>query len=313
MRVRSILPLALLLALLAAPAAEARYVVGMAEQSPAMFASPLWRDLHMKRVRYIVPWDWRKSKAQVAEIDAYLRAAGAARQEVLVEFTASRGCYENGVYSRSRSCRAPSPASYRRSVRRFLGRYPFLHVFAPWNEVNHPSQPTYRSPRRAAQYYSVLEAACRRCKVLGADVLDSSNARTYLRRFLAALKGRDPRLWGLHNYSGVNRRTSATTRAVLASVPGEVWLTETGGIVRFTPNFPHSEARAANRIKYMFRLADAYDARRRGLRSRITRLYLYQWLGVSRSARWDAGLVDQDGTARAGYRTFKRYAARRAK
>ena len=55
---------------------------------------------------------------------------------------------------------------------------------------------------------------------------------------------------------------------MLRNAPGEVWLTETGGILKFLPSFPRSETRQANRTKYMFKLADTYDRRRSGLRGR---------------------------------------------
>jgi hypothetical protein len=60
----------------------------------------------------------------------------------------------------------------------------------------------------------------------------------------------------------------------------------------------------------MFKLADRYDRRRSGLSSRITRLYNYQWTGVSRRERFDAGLVNPNGKGRKAYRQFKKLAAR---
>ena len=41
------------------------------------------------------------------------------------------------------------------------------------------------------------------------------------------------RIWGLHNYKDVNRKQSKGLTNVLKTVPGEVWLTETGGITKF--------------------------------------------------------------------------------
>jgi hypothetical protein len=87
-----------------------------------------------------------------------------------------------------------------------------------------------------------------------------------------------------------------------------VWLTETGGIVQFLPSFRYSPSRAAKRTSWMFTLANRYDSHRRGLRSRITRLYVYKWFGEPRSARFDAGLVDGSGRPRSAYRTFARHA-----
>jgi hypothetical protein len=133
--------------------------------------------------------------------------------------------------------------------------------------------------------------------------------RCYLRAFLRRAPGR-PRLWGLHNYQDVNNRTSLDTRRMLETVPGKVWMTETNGIVKFgdSRQWRYSEARAARRTRWMFRLADRYDSRHRGMRSRITRLFIYQWFGAPPGARFDAGLVDPDGTPRAAYFVLQKHA-----
>jgi hypothetical protein len=58
----------------------------------------------------------------------------------------------------------------------------------------------------------------------------------------------------------------------------------------------------------MFKLANRYDSRKRGLRSKITQLYVYQWWGAPRGARFDAGLVNPDGSPRKAYRVFAKTA-----
>jgi hypothetical protein len=307
-----------LVALLLLPAAAAsspaeagaRYRVGLGEQDPAMFDSPLWKSLHLTQVRYLVDWDWHRT-GQQAEVTAFMRAARAHRQRVLVTFNAHSGCFDGRRYSRRKACRAPSARAYRRSVRRFDDRFPWVRVYSAWNEVNHISQPTFARPRLAVRYYRVLrrEGRRRHFRTMAADVLDTSNMRRYLRAFLRRAPGR-PRLWGLHNYQDVNRRTSEDTRRMLAIVSGEVWFTETGGIVKFgnSGQWPYSERRAANRTRWMFRLANRFDQRRRGLRSRISRLYVYKWLGGG--GRFDAGLVNENGTARRAFYVVRRLARR---
>ena len=57
----------------------------------------------------------------------------------------------------------------------------------------------------------------------------------------------------------------------------------------------------------------AADSRLSGLKGRVTRLYNYQWTGAPRSARFDAGLVNVDGTARKAYTVFKRQAKKYAR
>jgi hypothetical protein len=94
---------------------------------------------------------------------------------------------------------------------------------------------------------------------------------------------------------------------MLQSVPGEVWLTETGGIVKLEPQLERDPKRAAKRTRGMFKLAEKYDTKRTGYRSKITRLFVYTWFGEKRSARFDAGLVNRDGSPRRAYNVFERF------
>ena len=304
MAFRKMLPVVLLAALFAAPTAEARYKVGLGEQSASMFASPKWQSLKLKRSRYIVPWNWNKSAAKRAEVTAWMNAAHAARQQVLVAFGARNGCFNGHRYSKRKKCRAPSTKAYRRSFRAFDNAFPWVRTYSAWNEANHVSQPTFRKPKLAVRYYDVLrkEARARKFKVMALDVLDTSNLSSYVRSFKRRAHG-SPRLWGLHNYQAVNYRTSKDTRRMLRLARGEVWLTETGGIVRFAGSRlkKYSPKRAAARTKYMFKLANRFQHRRAGMRSKITQLYVYTWFGEPRGARFDAGLVNPNGTPRKAY------------
>jgi hypothetical protein len=298
----------LLATLVLVPSAEAKYRVGVGDQSAAMFDSPRWQSLKLKRTRYLVPWNWHQSAAQIDETTAFMNRARAARQQVLVTFTARRGCWNGRRYSRSRACRAPSAKAYRSAFGRFDNRFPWVRTYSAWNEVNHASQPTYRKPRLAVRYYEVLrkQARKRKFKVMAADVLDTSNMSRYLRSFMRRAKG-SPRLWGLHNYQDVNYRTSKDTKRMLRTVRGQVWLTETGGIARFG-RLKFSTSRQAKRTRWMFKLANRYDSRRPGMRSKITQLYVYRWFGEARGARFDAGLVSAAGAPRRAYSVFARVA-----
>jgi hypothetical protein len=298
---------ALVLCATFAASAQANFKVGIADQDARMFDNPNYQKLNIKRIRYLVPFDWYKYRYQINEVTGFLNRANADGAEVLVHFTAKRGCYTNGRYSRRRSCRAPSVKTYVRSFKRFRKRFPTNKVYGVWNEGNHVSQPVARKPRLAAKYFLAARKACRSCTFVAADVLDSKNMDEWLAKFRRAAKGKAS-IYGLHNYSDVNRRRASGTRRLLRIVPGQVWLTETGGILKFLPSFKRSERRQANRTKFMFALADKYDRRRSGMRSRITRLYNYQWTGVKRGARFDAGLVNANGTQRKAYRQFRKSA-----
>jgi hypothetical protein len=298
MRYRLILPIAVLLAaLVAVPAAQAKVRVGLSEQSASMFDQPNWAKLKLKRVRYILPWDYAKSPANYAEVTDFMNRARAKRQEVLVTFSATRGCFVNNRYSKRKACKAPSQKAYKAAVKGFRKQFRYAKTFTPWNEVNHVSQPTYKKPKLAAKYYKTLKSVCKGCTVMAADVLDSSDVKTYLRKFLRASKGKG-RIWGLHNYKDVNRFQSKGVKNVLSVVKGKVWLTETGGIVNFKPNFKYSLKRAAKATKYMFALARK--------RKRVQRIYVYRWFGERRSARFDAGLVNPNGTSRPALKQFKK-------
>ena len=299
MRYRVILPIAALLAVLAtAPAAQSKARIGLSEQSPAVFDQKNWSSLKLKRVRYVLPWDYAKNASNHAEVSAFMNAARAKKQEVLVTFSATRGCFVNNKYKKSRkACKAPSKKAYTTAVKNFRKEFPYTKVFTPWNEVNHVSQPTYKKPKLAATYYKAMKAACKKCTVIAADVLDSSDVKSYLRKFQKATKSKG-RIWGLHNYKDVNRKQSKGVKNVLSVVKGQVWLTETGGIVNFKPSFKYNLKRAATATKYMFKLARQYK--------RVQRLYVYRYFGEPRSARFDAGLVNPNGSPRPAYKQFKK-------
>ena len=312
MTFRGVLLTTLLLSLVVAAPASAKYRVGVGEQNPQMFDTPSWQSLKLKRVRYLVPWDYARHRGQRGEVEHFMNTARAYRQDVLVAFTARRGCYSaRGRYSKKKKCRAPSAKKYRKAYRAFDKKFPWVKTYSAWNEVNHKSQPTFKSPRKAASYYNVLrkDARKRKFRVMAADMLDTGNMGRYLARFKRYAKG-SPRLWGLHNYGDVNRRRTKFTKQMLRSVPGEVWLTETGGIVKLLPSFKRSTRRAASRTKGMFRLVNRYDTKRRGMRSKITRLFVYTYFGEDPSARFDAGLVNPDGSPRPAFRVFKKHARR---
>jgi hypothetical protein len=306
-----LLLIAALMTLVGAAPASAKYRVGIGEQKAAIFDSSPWQSLKLKRIRYLVPWDYAKHRGQRDEVDYFMFRARQARQDVLVAFTARRGCYVDGRYSKRKKCRAPSTRAFKKVYRAFDKKFPWVKTYSAWNEVNHKSQPTFKSPRKAAGYYHVLRKDARRKKfrVMAADMLDTGNMGRYLRAFKRYAKG-SPKLWGLHNYGDVNRRRTRYTKQMLRSVPGEVWLTETGGIVKLLPSFKRSPSRAAARTKGMFKLVNRYDTKRRGMRSKITRLFVYTWFGESRRARFDAGLVNPDGSPRKAFSVFRKQARR---
>ncbi|HYF25808.1 MAG TPA: hypothetical protein VD931_08735, partial [Baekduia sp.] len=200
---------------------------------------------------------------------------------------------------RIKKAKLPSVSQYKSKVRRLVRYFRALGVreFGTWNEANHASQPTAGAPARAADFFDVVRAACRACTVVAGDVLDQAGMERYLVRYRAALDSR-PAVWGLHNYADTNRFRRGGLRALLRSVDGQVWLTETGGLYRFSRNFPPSQRRQAQAVAYTFRVARSSP--------RVKRVYLYNWTGAARGARFDAGLVGPDGRPRRAYEVLRR-------
>jgi hypothetical protein len=278
--------------------AASAFLTGIGDEQSRMFSDPDWQRLHTKIARYIAPYDTAVRPYSRSQAAAWIRSAEAEHQRVLVAFYHSE--------YKPDSLRMPSVATYQRDVQRFIKMFPHVHDYEAYNEANRGNIPgVLVSPSATldAQYYRALRSVCHGCTVVGLDMLDAQvivPTLRYIAEFkheVARLHTTMPSVWGLHNYSDTNRRSSVRTRAVLAAVPGQVWLTETGGIVKFGGAFPNVHGsglrRAASALSFMFSLA--------GSSSRITRLYIYDWSGGTASTRFDAGLTDVHAIPRPGY------------
>src|SRR4051794_37998199 len=302
MRTASLL-LAAVALLLAAPAAGARTPirVGVSDQQTSMFGQDAFQRAKFRRVRYFIAWNAMDNSSQRLAARAYVLAARAQGMSVLLHVSTDD--------YRIKQAHLPSVSAYRSKVGRLVRYFRGLGVreFGAWNEVNHASQPTYRSPTRAADFfremYRLVKPRCRTCAVIALDVLDQTGVERYMRSFyrhLSSTYRRRATVVGIHNYGDVNRRRTTFTRNMIQQShkynrSTKFWLTETGGIVKFGGSFPCSTSRAASRLKTMFSLARKYR------KSGIQRLYVYNWTGAGCAARFDAGLTNPDGTPRAGY------------
>jgi hypothetical protein len=265
--------------------------VGISDNQPETFDDANFQVLKLRYARLVTPWN--SVLTEPDRLDAWLQAARAHGIRPLVSFEHTRG-----QLCPSRKCKGPTSGQYTRAWKKFHKKYPWVKDISPWNEVNSATQPTGRRPDLAASYYNVVRANCRGCTIVAADLLDSPNIRRYVASFTAKAKGK-PRLWGLHNYTDTNRFRARGTNALLQTVKGTVWLTETGGVVRFVTQkgvvaLPKSESRAKKAIDFMFRLAEANA-------KRIKRIYVYQWKVNNPFDRFDAGIVRPNGTRRPSY------------
>ena len=297
--------------LLPAASASARSSirVGIGDQSPAMFASPQFQQLGIRRTRYFVASDVMRDSAERARATAFVNAARNANVSVLLHVSTTDLRSKRGaVVSKSR---------YKTDAGKLVAYFRGLGVrdFGAWNEVNHHTQETWNRVSYAVSYfksmYSAVRKRCGSCGVVGLDVLDQRGVERYMRSFYGQLS----RTWrkrlkvvGVHNYSDVNRSRTRVTGSIIKTArrynrSTKFWFTETGALASFQKSFRYSESRQASRIRNMFSLASRYKGQG------VQRVYSYNWFGIENGGcgskcRFDAGLVDADGSPRPVYSVF---------
>jgi len=259
--------------------------VGIADQKPDMFADKRFADLGIDRARLAIGWDALNTSWQRDELDRWLDGAKANGVEPLISFGHSR------TNRRSR----PTPAQLQVQFRRFRQRYPWVTTFATWNEANLCGEPTCHRPALAAGYYRMLRRQCPSCTILAPELLDMPNMVQWARDFRKAL-GYSPKRWGLHNYVEANRFKQLRLRQFLRTQPqSEIWLTETGGLVRrdnaSTTDIPEGARHAGDVTRYIF-------DRILPVNPQITRVYLYHWNAGPADVTWDSGLINPSGGER---------------
>jgi hypothetical protein len=275
------------------------HLTGIGDEQSEMFTNKLWQQLHTKIARYIAPYDAAVHADDLARARQWIGLAEANHQQVLLSF----------YHSQHTPTKLPSVSTYQKDVAKFIKLFPKVRQYQSWDESNRGNiAHTLASPSggAAARYYQALIRVCSGCTVLGLDVLDAANIKPTLRyisefkREISHLRTVMPRVWGLHNYSDINRYESWRTRELIHALGGEVWLTETGGIVQFQPYFPNKHGagltRAAKVTQYMFAVAQKYP--------QIKRLYVYDWTGGNSRTRFDAGLTNSRHQPRPAYVTL---------
>jgi hypothetical protein len=276
-------------ALMAARPADA-VEIGVADKNASAFAHPLFGWAGFRIARVVVPWD--AGLRTPPRLEDWLLAARFRGVDPLVTFD-----HEAGVNCRVVRCHLPTPSEMRVAFRAFRARWPLVRTFSTWNEANHPGQPTAARPEAAARLYETLVSECPECTIVAVEVLDIDGMEGWLRDFRQSLSTA-PRLWGLHNYGDVTRDRTTMTDRMVAAVPGEVWITETGGIVRHIETsgnvkWPYDEERARASVARALALADRHAGR-------IGRIYFYQWQAAP-TELWDSGLMRPDGSPRPSF------------
>jgi hypothetical protein len=267
-------------------------VIGIADQKPDFLRDPRFLSLHITHARVSVPWDVLKSTDQTTRLETWLDGARENGIQPLVTF--DRSSFPG------QGRKLPTVAQYVAAFRAFRARYPFVHEFSTWNEANFCGQETCRHPELVARYYLAMKRACPSCKVLGADILDLQSMGKWIRRFVKVAG--QPKYWGFHNYVTANRFQVQRTRTMLKLVTGQVWLTETGGLVarrnKSLIKLPQGTEHAAKVTRFLLRTLPA-------LSPRVARVYLYHWDSSTPTDSWDSGFVGANGRARPSLAVLK--------
>jgi Glycosyl hydrolase catalytic core len=312
MRSRLLYPLIAVVALLALPsAAPAALTVGIAENNPQLFGDPLFQRLGADHSRLVVSWNVATARNdEINRVIDYIRGAEAAGVTPLVTFEHARGDATICNKRRNRKkaqCKLPTAKQYEKALRAFKAIFPTVRNVVAWNEINHFTQPTYKNPKAAAKFTTIARKVFKGGTVVTADILDQADnthakrptfrsTTRYVKAFRKAYKG--PRsVCGVHNYSDINRFRQTGTKAIIKALGcKQIWLTEAGGIYKFT-GFKASQARQLKATKYMFKLVRQ--------NKRIKRLYVYTWFGGV-TPRFDAGLVAK-GKSRKAYAEVRKH------
>jgi hypothetical protein len=292
-------------ALVARPApAPAHPLVGIGDENTEMFSDPRFLALGVTQVRFYVSWDVLSSAYRnpyrLNVLSAWLADARALGLTPLITFDRSDRKGLGG--------RLPSVAQYSRAFLAFRERYPWVTEFATWNEANYYSEPTAGNPRRVAGYYLALRRDCPTCTILAAELLDIDNPRQAVdevewARELVRYAHTQPEYWGLHNYVSANTLSDGSVKRLLAAVTGNIWLTETGGIVALPHHgplgFPLTSTHEARVDNYLLNRLPSLSAR-------IQRVYLYEWRSPRPRALWDSALITYSGEPRPAYDVLAR-------
>ena len=240
----------------AAAQARTSVRVGIGDQQAAMFDQPAFQRAKFKRVRYFIAWNAMDNTAARLAARAFVQRARRDGFSVLLHVSSDD--------LRIKRAKLPSVAQYKSKVGRLVSYFRGLGVreFGTWNEANHASQPTYRSPTRAAQFfremYRMVKGRCSSCAVVALDVLDQTGVERYMQTWYRALSAtfrRRATLVGIHNYGDVNRQRTTFTRNIIRQShkynrSTKFWFTETGG---------HREVRAQLPVQHVARRQPAEE------------------------------------------------------
>ena len=284
---------ALLLVAAVPSVAHGKAKVGISENKPQMFNDVRFKDLKIKDVRVVVGWDvvgskTKAGKAEQQRLDLWMDGAKRDKARVLIAFDKSKN-----------KTKTPTTKKLVAALKKLRKRYPGqIKRVSPWNEGN-----LNKKPSQYADWYKGIKKVCKGCKVVP-DVVDKPNLVTWTKSFRRAIGSSKIKIWGLHNYVDVNNSQTKRTKAFLKATTGEVWLTETGGVVY----------RSNGQSKFAGKGVDFAGKQTTFLfdkivkpNKRIKLVYVYHWNidQPQKQLTWDSALIDNLGNIRPAYFVIK--------
>lgn len=265
-----------------------KLVVGVSDNSPAMFSEHDFLRLHVSTARDMVPWNAAVmgNRSQLRAARVWIRAAEDAHVTPMISFAG------NGNY-------IPSVSVYRTAVKAFLHDFPSVKIYTPWNEPDWIYRPSLsNNPRLAAAYFNALVGLCHGCTIVAGDVYRpaSQGLAAWIQTYETGLRYR-PAAWAVHPYDDIRSHTTSQIQALQSVTHGPIWLDEISGVEhRGHWAWPSQSPYGANRDEqFLFSLPKRFH--------RIVRIYHYQWQAV-RADFWDSALLGPEGKPRPAYWTF---------
>jgi hypothetical protein len=289
--VRRLLVLVTVLLATLCVSAQAKPLLGIADQKPSIFTDSRLQALHLGYARIYVPWDVLQDKNTLPVVDDWMAGAKLDNMEPLVTIARSR--------IEGRASYNPSPAQLAGEFQGWRRRWPGqVDRVSTWNEAN-----LGKSPELVASWWLALRKGCPTCTVLGADLLDEPKVLTWTTRFVAAAKTA-PAVWGLHAYNDANTYSTTITKALLKNLKGDFWITETGGVAsRARPIYQFKACGVAHQTKATKFLLEQIA----GLSPRIKRIYIFTWSLGDNNASFDSALIDAEGRERPALNLLRTY------
>ncbi len=267
-------------------------MVGVGDESAAMFSNTWFTRLPIRTARLVVPWNTAVTRdhTQLNLAQTWIQVAEGDHVQPMVSFGAPGGNAGNYI---------PSNTQYTAAIKAFIHDFPQVKVYTPWNEPDFTYRSLSRQPGLAAAYFNTLVRACRGCTIVAGDVYlpASSGLGSWISAYKRALQFK-PVAWALHPYDDVRSHSTTQIRTLERYVGrAQIWLDEISGVERrgHWPYPNQSPNGADSDERFLFGLPSRY--------TNITRIYHYEWQGVA-SEPWDSGLLGPQGKPRPAYWTF---------